>query len=85
MEQNISSLETIERELEKLKTLVSEVTELLRDQNSELATYITKTRNLESELLRKELRITELNSQNSELKNRIRFLRLNAAFKNGSQ
>ena len=51
MEQNITSLETIERELEKLKTLVSEVTELLRDQNSELATYITKTRNLESELL----------------------------------
>ena len=80
MEQNISSLETIERELEKLKTLVSEVTELLRDQNSELATYITKTRNLESELLRKELRITELNSQNLELKNRIRFLRLNATF-----
>ena len=80
MEQNITSLETIERELEKLKTLVSEVTELLRDQNSELATYITKTRNLESELLRKELRITELNSQNLELKNRIRFLRLNATF-----
>ena len=80
MEQNITSLETIERELEKLKTLVSEITELLRDQNSELASYITKTRNLESELLRKELRITELNSQNSELKNRIRFLRLNATF-----
>lgn len=80
MEQNISSLETIERELEKLKTLVSEITELLRDQNSELASYITKTRNLESELLRKELRITELNSQNLELKNRIRFLRLNATF-----
>ena len=80
MEQNITSLETIERELEKLKTLVSEVTELLRDQNSELASYITKTRNLESELLRKELRITELNSQNLELKNRIRFLRLNATF-----
>ena len=80
MEQNISSLETIERELEKLKTLVSEITELLRDQNSELASYITKTRDLESELLRKELKITELNSQNSELKNRIRFLRLNATF-----
>ena len=80
MEQNISSLETIERELEKLKTLVSEITELLRDQNSELASYITKTRDLESELLRKELRITELNSQNLELKNRIRFLRLNATF-----
>ena len=80
MEQNITSLETIERELEKLKTLVSEVTELLKDQNSELASYITKTRNLESELLRKELRITELNSQNLELKNRIRFLRLNATF-----
>lgn len=80
MEQNITSLETIERELEKLKSLVSEVTELLKDQNSELASYITKTRNLESELLRKELRITELNSQNLELKNRIRFLRLNATF-----
>ena len=80
MKQNITSLETIERELEKLKSLVSEVTELLKDQNSELASYITKTRNLESELLRKELRITELNSQNLELKNRIRFLRLNATF-----
>ena len=68
MEQNITSLETIERELEKLKTLVSEVTELLRDQNSELASYITKTRNLESELLNKELKITELNYQNLELK-----------------
>ena len=37
MEQNITSLETIERELEKPKSLVSEVTELLKDQNSELA------------------------------------------------
>ena len=80
MEQNITSLETIERELEKLKSLVSEVTELLKEQNSELASYITKTRNLESELLNKELKITELNCQNLELKNRIRFLRLSATF-----
>ena len=80
MEQNITSLETIERELEKLKSLVSEVTELLKEQNSELASYITKTRNLESELLNKELKITELNYQNLELKNRISFLRLSATF-----
>ena len=80
MEQNLTSLETIERELQKLKSLVSEVTELLKEQNSELASYITKTRNLESELLNKELKITELNYQNLELKNRIRFLRLSATF-----
>ena len=64
MEQNITSLETIERELQKLKSLVCEVTEFLKEQNSELASYITKTRNLESELLNKELKITELNCQN---------------------
>ena len=80
MEQNITSLETIERELQKLKSLVCEVMELLKEQNSELASYITKTRNLESELLNKELKITELNYQNLELKNRIRFLRLSATF-----
>ena len=66
MEDNLNNLKKIETEVMKLKELINQTSKLLSDQNLELQSQRIKTRNLEANLLQKELKICEPESKNLE-------------------
>ena len=66
MEDNLNNLKKIEKEVMKLKELINQTSKLLSDQNLELQSLRIKTRNLEANLLQKELKICELECKNLE-------------------
>ena len=66
MEDNLNNLKKIEKEVMKLKGLINQTSKLLSDQNLELQSLRIKTRNLEANLLQKELKICELECKNLE-------------------
>ena len=66
MEDNLNNLKKIETEVMKLKELINQTSKLLSDQNLELQSLRIKTRNLEANILQKELKICELECKNLE-------------------
>ena len=66
MEENLNNLRKIETGVKKLKELINQTSKLLSDQNLEIQKLTIQTRNLEANLLQKELKICELECKNLE-------------------
>ena len=64
MEENLNNLRKIETEVKKLKELINQTSKLLSDQNLEIQKLTIQTRNLEANLLQKELKICDLECKN---------------------
>ena len=71
MEENLNNLRKIETEVKKLKELINQTSKLLSDQNLEIQKLTIQTRNLEANLLLKELKICDLECKNLEYKTQL--------------